>query len=140
MKKLYNSLDDVMENSLNPIIRFGYVNNIEELMTAADVIVTKAGGLIVTEALTKRLPLVIFNPIPGQEEENANFLSKIGAGKTANNLQELEQILHFLLIHPQELKKMQQGAAQALPGKAAKQIVDYILSLEYYTGDCVKMG
>lgn len=111
------------------MVRFGYVNNVEELMTAADVIITKAGGLTVSEALTKGLPLVIFKPIPGQEEENAKFLKNIDAGISANNIDELEQILYSLFKNPQKLEKMHRCAVKALPGHAAERTVEYILEL-----------
>ncbi|GAB6172169.1 hypothetical protein JCM15765_16470 [Paradesulfitobacterium aromaticivorans] len=77
----------------NPVARFGFVQNVEELMSAADIIITKAGGLTVSEALTKRVPLVIFRPIPGQEEENAIYLEGIGAGRVAKSEEELEKII-----------------------------------------------
>lgn len=128
-EKLYNSLDDVCQNAQNTILRFGYVDNVAELMTAADLIITKAGGLTVSEALTKHLPLVIFNPIPGQEYENTVFLEKIGAGRSAATSEALEEILGNLLRNTGELKKMRLAAAQALPGKSAEQAVESMLRL-----------
>ncbi|HWQ41391.1 MAG TPA: glycosyltransferase, partial [Desulfosporosinus sp.] len=79
-EKLYKSLDPLIEAGKNQLVRFGFVNNVEELMSVADMIITKAGGLTVSEALTKLVPLVIFRPIPGQEEENTIYLEGIGAG------------------------------------------------------------
>ena len=128
-EKLYRSLDHIVTGKRNPIIRFGFSNVVEELMTVSDLIVTKAGGLTVSEALTKRLPLIIFKPIPGQEGENAKFLSKVGAGKTANNLEELVSILHHAINHPEEIEQMKQAAALAMPGHAAEQAADHILNL-----------
>lgn len=128
-KKLYKSVDEIVASARNPIVRFGYVNNVEELMTVADIVITKAGGLTVSEALTKGLPLVIFKPIPGQEEENAKFLRNMGAGVSANNIEDLKQILYTLFEKPQELDKMRQSALKALPGRAAERTVEYILDL-----------
>lgn len=54
---------------------FGFTDLVEELMTAVEVIVTKPGGLSLAEALVKRRPLVLIDPLPGQEELNARFLS-----------------------------------------------------------------
>lgn len=127
--KLYRSLDQVVANSGNKILRFGFVNNVEEFMTAADFIITKAGGLTVSEALTKRLPLLIFKPIPGQEEENAAFIRRIGAGKVTNSWAELDQALNDLLKNPQELTRMKRAAAKALPGRTAEKIVGQMLDL-----------
>ena len=128
-EKLYKALDPLIEDGRNPVARFGFVKNVEELMSAADIIVTKAGGLTVSEALTKRVPLVIFRPIPGQEEENAIYLEGIGAGRAARNEEELEKIIFALLEHPKDLERMRRAAAKAVPGRAAEQAVDSILQL-----------
>ena len=60
----------------NKIIVKGYVSNMDELMEVSDIAVTKAGGLTVSECLAKNLPMVIVNPIPGQEERNTDYLIK----------------------------------------------------------------
>ncbi len=126
---LYKSLDDVMSNPRNTILRFGFVDNVDELMSAADIIITKAGGLTVSEALTKRLPIIIYQPIPGQEQENTAFLERTGAGRTAHTRAELESILFSLLEHPADMTNMCKAAAQVLPGHAAERAVQYILQL-----------
>ncbi|WP_088188345.1 glycosyltransferase [Desulfosporosinus sp. FKA] len=128
-EKLYKALDSLVEDCKNPLVRFGFVNNVEELMSAADIIITKAGGLTVSEALTKRLPLVIFKPIPGQEEENARYLERIGAGRAADNEERLEKIIFSLLQHPEAVEQMRRAAAQAAPGRAAERAVEGILRL-----------
>lgn len=128
-EKLFKSLDGLIAEAKNPISRFGFVKNVEELMTVSDVIITKAGGLTVSEALTERLPLIIFKPIPGQEEENAYYVEKIGAAKLAETGEELEKIIHHILSHPKEIDKMRQAAAKALPGHAAEKAVEQILNL-----------
>ncbi len=98
-------------------------------MTISDLIITKAGGLTVSEALTKRLPLVIYKPIPGQEEANAIYVQKIEAGLVAYTLEELEGILYRLINQPQDLKSMCQAAERAVMGNSAEQAVDHILKL-----------
>lgn len=139
-KKEYNALDNVVYNSHNPVIRYGYVNNVEELMSAADLIITKAGGLITSEALTKHLPIVIFKPIPGQEEENTKFLCKTGAGKSANNIRELLATIYNLLQQPEELTKMSCSASLAIPGNSSERAVNYMLELINNTENKVKIG
>lgn len=63
----------------NPSIRIlGYVDNVHEWMSQAACIITKAGGLTVTEAIVLRLPLFIYKPHAGQEKENALYLSSRG--------------------------------------------------------------
>lgn len=139
-EKLYKSLDTIAEQARNPLHRYGYVDNVEELMTAADMIITKAGGLIVSEALTKRLPLIIFKPIPGQEEENAAFISKSGAGKVVDTFADLTATVDTLLKHPPELEKMRRAAAKILPGLAAERAVQHMLRLVSTDVDQKKIG
>ncbi|HEX3011578.1 MAG TPA: glycosyltransferase [Syntrophomonadaceae bacterium] len=139
-RKLYQSLEEIVENSRNPIMRFGFVNNIEELMTVSDLMVTKAGGLIVSEALTKRLPLLIFKPIPGQEEENTKFIRKMGAGIAVNSLKTLEKTVYDLLEHPDKLEKMSQAASRAWTERSAERAVNHMLQLVDSTPAKVQMG
>lgn len=136
-KKLYNELSNMVGKTRNPVVVLGFVKNIEELMAAADVMITKAGGLIVSEALTQRLPSVIFMPIPGQEEANAGFLSRIGAGKVVYSINELKSVLHSLLEQPDQLEAMKRAASKAIPGFAAERAVEYMLHLmgKNYPGD-----
>lgn len=127
--KFYDSLHEVVTNAKNTLVRLGYANNMEELMSIADLIITKAGGLTVTEALTKHLPLMIYKPIPGQEEENASFVQLIGAGQVAGTVEELEITLSHLLSYPQEIQKMREKASLALVGHSAEQTVDSMFKL-----------
>lgn len=128
-RKLFRSLEEVSVQSVNPIVRLGFVHNVEELMTVSKLIITKAGGLTVSEALTKHLPLVIFKPIPGQEDGNAQFVQRIGAGHVASSEEELEQLLDYLLNHPEDIEKMRERAAVALPGRSTERAVDDMLEL-----------
>ncbi|MDR3602022.1 MAG: glycosyltransferase [Desulfosporosinus sp.] len=128
-KQLYLSLEEVIAQGRNPMIRFEFIDNVEELMSVADLIITKAGGLTVSEALTKHLPLLIYKPIPGQEEENSHFVQSKGAGCVAGNEEELEQLLNRFLRHPEEIEKMRIKAAVALAGHSTERAVADILKL-----------
>lgn len=76
---------------------YGYVNDMAELMLAADFIVCKAGGLIVSEALAAGLPLMLAEVIPGQEEGNAAHVTAGGAGVLVDApLEALETVCHWL--------------------------------------------
>lgn len=127
--KLFHSLAEVSAQSTNPMVRLGFVHNVEELMAVSKLIITKAGGLTVSEALTKHLPLVIFKPIPGQEDGNAQFVQRIGAGHVADSTEELEQLLDHLLSHPEDIEKMRERAAAALPGRSTERAVEDMLQL-----------
>ncbi|MCU0508166.1 MAG: hypothetical protein MUC34_07175 [Anaerolineae bacterium] len=76
---------------------YGYIDNMPEMMQAADFIVCKAGGLIVSESLAAGLPLLLAEAIPGQETGNADYVVKGGAGMLVNDATEaLVQVFHWL--------------------------------------------
>ncbi|MFC5530251.1 MGDG synthase family glycosyltransferase [Cohnella yongneupensis] len=75
---------------------FGYVNDMEELMSASSCLITKAGGITLTEASALALPVIVYRPLPGQEEGNATSLAKSGALLIARTTDELADHLHRL--------------------------------------------
>lgn len=83
-----------------PVHAFGFVDNIEDYLGSADVLVSKPGGLTVSEALARRLPAVLIDPIPGQEEANAKFLVSRGAAIRADNAAEAASAVERLLSDP----------------------------------------
>ena len=72
-KKLYNQFEKIINNKTKLVY---YTDKISELMQISDLVITKPGGLTITEALACNIPMLLFEAIPGQEEENANFLIK----------------------------------------------------------------
>jgi 1,2-diacylglycerol 3-beta-galactosyltransferase len=76
---------------------YGYVDNMPEMMQAADFIVCKAGGLIVSESLAAGLPLLLAEALPGQETGNADYVIQGGAGLLVTDPAEaLAQVFHWL--------------------------------------------
>lgn len=108
--KLYNWFTKNMYRFRKKIALFGYVNNIHELMEVSDAVITKPGGLTTQEALCKGLPMLIVNPIPGQEQKNTEFLVSIGAAEKAQNYKELAFLLKQLFENPAKLQMMKQKA------------------------------
>ncbi|MFC5448613.1 MGDG synthase family glycosyltransferase [Paenibacillus aestuarii] len=83
--------------AMNHVHIFGFVENIQDLMALSSCIVTKAGGLTLSEALSLALPVFIYKPFGGQEKENALFFLRSGIGKIAGTNQVLEeQLVQFL--------------------------------------------
>lgn len=78
---------DVQANPRHKVC--GFVDNMEEMMAAADVMVTKPGGLSVTEALANNLPMVFFSAIPGQEAGNVRVLAANGIGLSGLPLRDI---------------------------------------------------
>jgi processive 1,2-diacylglycerol beta-glucosyltransferase len=107
---------------------FGYTNEMDELMTASDLVLGKPGGLTTSEALAKGLVFVIVNPIPGQEERNSDHLLEGAAAIRCNNLPTLSYKLDRLLADPQRFKSMQVNARRMGHPNAAKEIVDQLMN------------
>ena len=105
---------------------FGYTKEMDELMTASDIVLGKPGGLTTSEALAKGLVFVIVNPIPGQEERNSDHLLEGAAAIRCNNLPTLSYKLDRLLADPQRFKSMQANARRMGHPNAAKEIVDQL--------------
>jgi processive 1,2-diacylglycerol beta-glucosyltransferase len=109
---------------------FGFVNNIHELMDTADLIVSKAGGLTSSEAMVKSLPMLIVDPIPGQESRNADIIVEHGAGWKAINLANLSYKLQRIIETPSILIRAKKATGILAKPKAAQTIIqnvyDYI--------------
>lgn len=113
-----------------PIKIFGFVDNVHVLMDAADLIVTKPGALTSAEALAKGLPLVIVDPLPGQEERNAAFLARHEAAIVVNDLALLSEEVGNLLTAPARLAELRANA-RALGNPRAALDVARIIAGKY---------
>jgi processive 1,2-diacylglycerol beta-glucosyltransferase len=111
------------------LVPVGFTKEIDKYMAAADVLIGKAGGLTTSESLARALPMVLIDPIPGQEERNADHLLEAGAAIRCNNLPAAAWKIAALLDCPEKLRAMQAAAkAMARPG-AARAIVEDALGL-----------
>lgn len=101
---------------------FGFVDPIGDLMAAADLAVTKSGGLTTAECLAMGLPMVVRDPIPGQEERNCDFVLEAGAGVKAQGLDSLGYKVGLLSRDPARLAQMRNAALAAGRSGAAGEI------------------
>jgi processive 1,2-diacylglycerol beta-glucosyltransferase len=113
--------------TLNPV---GFTTEMDEYMSAADILLGKPGGLTTSEALAKGLVFVIVNPIPGQEERNSDHLLENGVAIRCNNLPVLAYKLDRLLDDPARFASMQSGARRLARPDAARDIVRKLLELQ----------
>ena len=75
----------------------GYTDDMREWMQTSDILITKAGGVTISEALASKIPLILLNPVPGQEGENASYFERNGLAKIANSESEIiEHLTYFL--------------------------------------------
>jgi len=110
------------------------------LMTVSDLLIGKAGGVTVSEALAKRLPMLLHGSIPGQEESNSQFLVEQGAAEAAASPAELRERLEGLLAHPERLASMRQAAARLAQPDAAGVVVAHLAQLADGSGDAQEAG
>jgi len=108
----------------------GYTTEVDELMSASDILLGKPGGLTTSEALAKGLVFVIVNPIPGQEERNADHLLEQGVAIRANNLPALAYKVDRLLDDAKRFEGMKSNALRMARPDAAFAIVDKLLELD----------
>jgi processive 1,2-diacylglycerol beta-glucosyltransferase len=127
LKERLNKLALRIKPDANVLLKpFGYTKEMDELMTASDLVLGKPGGLTTSEALAKGLVFVIVNPIPGQEERNSDHLLEGAAAIRCNNLPTLSYKLDRLLADPQRFKSMQANARRMGHPNAAKEIVEQL--------------
>ena len=106
----------------------GFTTTVERVMTAADLVVTKPGGLSVSECLAKQRPMLLVSPIPGQEERNADYLLESGAAIKAVDGATLTFKLARLLAEPDRLAAMATAAARIARPAAAADVVALMFS------------
>lgn len=106
---------------------YKYTTNVPELMYISSLVVTKPGGLTSTESLASGLPMLIINPIPGQEEENARFLEKSGAAVWIKKDDDIDMIVDNLLKDTDKLEKMKENCLALSKMDSTKNICNIIL-------------
>lgn len=108
-KKLYDAFEEEIVDSPLKTKLVYFTSEVEKYMYASDLIVTKPGGLTVSEALACNLPLAVFDAIPGQEEDNANFLKTHDMGVRIDKNTDFGEFIANLLAEKDTLKKMRES-------------------------------
>lgn len=125
--------DKLKENLLNehknPIKNkklhiLGFSKDISSFMEYSDLIISKPGGLTVTEAITKNLPLLIPFAIPGQEIQNTEFLTSNGYAMYLDNLLELNLTIDKLISNPKDLDKMRTNLSKLSAIYSKEKIIE----------------
>lgn len=93
----------------NKIILYGFTNNIPVIMEDSDIIITKPGGLTISEAMAKGLPMIIPYYIPGQEKENLDFLIKEGLAMYVSEMDSIKELIESIMNDPKTLDTMREN-------------------------------
>lgn len=108
---------------------FGYVRDVRRLVAAADLLVTKAGGMTLAEALAAEIPLLTYGSLPGQERRNEAFASRAGVALVARSPRQLGRALDRALGDPELLDFLRKQTRLVRQPNAARRIVGSVLSL-----------
>jgi len=107
---------------------FGYVDNVRQLMGAADFLVSKAGGLTLAEALAAELPVICFGSLPGQEARNERFAAMAGVALVASSEAQLHRVIVATLSDSVLLRGIRERIRGYRRPRAARTIVDLVLT------------
>lgn len=129
-KKLYDSLKEkyskqVMEGKL---IVYGFVDNVDEIMKKSDIIITKPGGLSLTECINLKKPMILVSPLPGQEEENLKIIESYGAGVSGIN-KSLKKIVNKIYKDSKIYDNMMKGVEKISKEYDNKKIIELIKNI-----------
>lgn len=111
-----------------PTALFFFISNVADYMSVADLIITKPGGLTVSESLASGLPLAIFSAYPGQEKDNAEYLVRHNLAINLDRKNGAQQI-HDLLSHPEKLEQMKENCKKHFKDRSAEHIYGLMLDL-----------
>lgn len=128
-KKMNKKFQELIEitNSADRVKLLEYTNRVPELMHISSAVITKAGGLTITECLASNLPIIIINPIPGQEEENAEFLEKNGVAVWLKKGDSIARTLKSLSKDEAKLTEMKEKAKLLAKPQAVKKICKILI-------------
>ena len=129
-KKMYHKMLSLVDlyKANNRIRVLDFTNKVPEIMSISSLVITKPGGLTTTESLVSGLPIVIINPIPGQEEENAEYLEKNGLAIWIRKDDNIARVLKNLYRHPEVLQKMKLNIKKYAKPDSTKDICEILIN------------
>ncbi len=123
LRKELEPLQDIAEG----LKVYGMIDEMELVMSAADLLITKPGGLVVSEAIVKQVPMILVDPIPGQEEGNRDFLVSSNVALSATDSVDLARKVLELKRDPDQLTQLRKGFQSLPSGDVAGRIVQELL-------------
>ena len=126
-KVAYANIRSIEEQLDYPLVLFGFTDKVAELMAVSDVMVTKAGGISVTEALNSRIPMILFGSIPGQETWNEQLLTSCGAAEKVDSINQISAVVDRVLLSEEVYESLMEGIDRLRRPDAAEKVVDTVL-------------
>ena len=121
--KLYNQLKNA---DFKNVIVLGWIDNVEEVMAASDLVITKPGGSTISECLIMNLPMIFFSIIPGQELQNAQILSEYGLGFIIKRPRDIKEKVLYLKDNPEEIEAIKKKISAFRFGNSSHKILELI--------------
>jgi processive 1,2-diacylglycerol beta-glucosyltransferase len=126
--ELISAIKNLKDGPAMLLHRLGRIDYVDDLVAASDLAITKSGGLIVSEILARGTPMIVIDPIPGQEEWNADYVAGTGAGLQLRQPESVPMAVRSLLSSPERLSMMREHAARAGRPRAAQTIVERVFA------------
>jgi len=130
-QKLKAQLENYAQDTQKNVRILGYTKLVADYMEVSDFIITKPGGLTISEALIKELPIFLMSPIPGQEEKNAQFLINSGAAVRITPEDNIDSILRQTVENPLRLRHMKEMSRFLAKPQAGEDIMLLLEELIY---------
>jgi processive 1,2-diacylglycerol beta-glucosyltransferase len=127
-RQMAKALADLESSPRVALRKYTFIDPVDDLVAASDLVVTKPGGMITSEVLARGMPMIVVDPIPGQEEWNADFVAGSGAGIQIRQPEMLPAAIQGLLDQPQRLQAMRAQAQMLGRPNAAMDIAKHILA------------
>jgi processive 1,2-diacylglycerol beta-glucosyltransferase len=127
-RTLLDAIADLADGPRLALRRLGYIDYVDDLVAASDLVITKPGGLIVSEVLARGTPMAIVDPIPGQEEWNADYVAAAGAGIQLRMPEMVPPAVLSLLEEPDRLASLARHARKVGRPRAALDIAGHVLA------------
>ena len=102
---------------------YGFVDNVDVMMDASDILITKPGGLSVSESMAKNLPMIFIHPIPGHELRNMEFLANCGVGMATSKTCSVEDCVYMYMENEWLQKNMHMSIQSIRKPNAADDLV-----------------
>lgn len=126
---LYNTLKTTTKLSPQKTKLVMFTQKVEQYMQASNIIITKPGGLTITEAIASNLPMLVFDSIPGQEEDNADFLELHGMAKRIKKQESCAEALKKMIKDKMLLVSMEQACKNFDKSNRCAKIVELMENL-----------
>lgn len=132
-EKMKKKFEEVVkyENAEERVKVLEFTDKVPELMKISTIVATKPGGLTTSESLASGLPMLVISPIPGQEEENAQFLEEKGVGIWIKKNQDPDEIIKKLFNDENKINDMKENVKELAKKDSTENICEILLGEKY---------